>query len=89
MTGVLWPGWTFPEWMPGSDGLFLASMLKSWMAAPLLGRVIVTSVRKTAPVSLRLDRHAFDRLIERCDVDLFHVHHRFEGPLCALTAFAC
>src|SRR5215213_4637626 len=30
--------------MPGSDGLFLASMLKLWTAVPLFGRSIVTSV---------------------------------------------
>src|SRR3954451_12456629 len=30
--------------MPGSDGLFLASMLKLWIAVPLFGRSITTSV---------------------------------------------
>src|SRR5919107_187628 len=30
--------------MPGSDGLFLASMLKLWTAVPLFGRSITTSV---------------------------------------------
>src|SRR5215213_8877052 len=30
--------------MPGSDGLFLASMLKLWIAVPLFGKSITTSV---------------------------------------------
>src|SRR5947209_14283548 len=39
----------------------------------------------TAPVSLRIRRHAFDRCIERGDVDLAHRHHRVERALASLA----
>src|SRR5437868_6740300 len=40
-----------------------------------------SSDRKTAPVSLRISAHTFDRSLECGDVDLVHRHHRLEGAL--------
>src|SRR5437868_14466239 len=45
-----------------------------------------SSERKTAPVSLRIDRLAPDGSLDRGDVDLSHWQHRLEGPLRRLTA---
>src|SRR3954447_18537693 len=36
---------------------------------------------KTAPVSLRIDALAAERRFDLGDVDLFHIHHRFERAL--------
>src|SRR5688500_3184012 len=36
---------------------------------------------KTAPVSLRIDRFAFERGLDLGDVDFLHRHHRLERPL--------
>src|SRR5688500_14899121 len=36
---------------------------------------------KTAPVSLRIDRLAFERRLDLGDVDLLHRHHCCEGTL--------
>src|SRR4051794_18686227 len=46
-----------------------------------------SSERKTAPVSLRIDRLAGRRRFDRRDVDLAHGHHGLERALSALAAF--
>src|SRR5438270_12445571 len=40
-----------------------------------------SSDRKTAPVSVRISAHTFDRSVECGDVGLVHRHHRLEGTL--------
>src|SRR5689334_370190 len=47
-----------------------------------------SSDRKTAPVSLRIDRLAVRSRLDRRDVDLAHRHHRLEGALAPLAGFA-
>src|SRR5438270_4204361 len=46
-----------------------------------------SSERKTAPVSLRIDRLAGRGGLDRRDVDLAHRHHCLERALAALAAF--
>src|SRR3954454_5537900 len=46
-----------------------------------------SSERKTAPVSLRIDRLAGRGGFDRRNVDLAHRHHRLERPLATLAAF--
>src|SRR5690348_2329953 len=43
--------------------------------------ITLSSDWKIAPVSLRMDGIAPDRRLDPGDVDLPHVHHRFEGAL--------
>src|SRR3954454_15176798 len=45
-----------------------------------------SSERKTAPVSLRIDRLPFDCCLNRGDVDLLHRHHCLEGALRGVSA---